>query len=453
MALMCLSAAVSLRCVEVYANFFGISVHRHFSDARLLGFLSVHSIFLVLFVHVSGLYSARWTRSFRQELWGLAKSAASTGVVIAAALFFARAHEIAFITAGVTITLGWVLMAGWRRFLYAQSIPGLTERRNVVIVGAGRLAMRLRKHLESTPELGFVVCGFVDRRHRHREEGKPACVIADQRFLGKVDDLPEIIRAHFIDEVFICVPGDRRLIREVSAYTKHLGVNLRVVPEMQAADVQYLGELQVISLNKSAIPTAGLIFKRLIDIILSAAALVVLSPAMLLTAMIVRLDSRGPVFYSALRVGRKGETFLCHKFRTMLVNADAMKEALRPNNERSGVTFKVTDDPRVTRVGRLLRKYSLDELPQFWNVLIGDLSLVGPRPHPLDDYERYTLEHRRRLEVKPGITGLWQVTARRDPSFEKNISLDVEYIRNWSLWLDCRILWKTLTVVVAGTGE
>jgi lipopolysaccharide/colanic/teichoic acid biosynthesis glycosyltransferase len=154
----------------------------------------------------------------------------------------------------------------------------------------------------------------------------------------------------------------------------------------------------------------------------------------------------------APRAGRKGCPFRCCKFRTMVVNADGMKDSLRKHNERSGPLFKITDDPRVTRLGRFLRKYSLDELPQLWNVLLGEMSLVGPRPHPLDDYSKYDLDHRRRLEVKPGVTGLWQVTARRDPSFETNMKLDLQYIDNWDLRLDFEILLRTFAAVARAEG-
>ena len=136
----------------------------------------------------------------------------------------------------------------------------------------------------------------------------------------------------------------------------------------------------------------------------------------------------------------------------MLQNADALKDSLGHLNEREGATFKIANDPRITRVGQFLRKYSLDELPQLWNVLKGDMSLVGPRPHPLDDYHKYDLEHLRRLDVTPGLTGLWQVTSRRDPSFERNVTLDLEYIEKWNLWVDIKILCRTLAVVIAGSG-
>jgi len=136
----------------------------------------------------------------------------------------------------------------------------------------------------------------------------------------------------------------------------------------------------------------------------------------------------------------------------MVNDANHMKDDLRQRNQRAGPFFKIAEDPRLTRFGKILRRYSLDELPQLWNVLLGDMSLVGPRPHPVDDYAQYDLDHRRRLDVTPGITGLWQVTARRDPSFERNMTLDLEYIEKWSLWLDLRILWQTFSVVLKGTG-
>jgi lipopolysaccharide/colanic/teichoic acid biosynthesis glycosyltransferase len=178
-----------------------------------------------------------------------------------------------------------------------------------------------------------------------------------------------------------------------------------------------------------------------------------LSPIMLAIAIAVRLDSEGPIFYRAQRVGRKGRTFHCYKFRTMVVNADKLKEKLAHMNERDGILFKIVNDPRITRVGARLRKYSLDELPQFYNVLRGDMSLVGPRPPIANEVEQYDLTHLRRLNVLPGITGLWQVEARQDPSFDSYISLDTAYVENWSIWLDMKILARTIGVVFSGTGS
>jgi lipopolysaccharide/colanic/teichoic acid biosynthesis glycosyltransferase len=173
---------------------------------------------------------------------------------------------------------------------------------------------------------------------------------------------------------------------------------------------------------------------------------------MLLSSILIKIDSPGPVLYTAWRIGRKGRKFRCFKFRTMLVDADARKGQLRAVNERHGATFKIANDPRITRVGRFLRKYSVDELPQLFNVLRGDMSMVGPRPHPLDDYGQYELGDLRRLDVLPGITGLWQINARRDPSFQTNVLLDLEYIETWNIWLDIKILLRTVGEVCRGSG-
>ena len=192
--------------------------------------------------------------------------------------------------------------------------------------------------------------------------------------------------------------------------------------------------------------------KRNVDAVAAATALVFTSPLLLIIAIVIKLESRGPVLYQAYRAGLKGRRFRCYKFRTMGTDADELKEHLRAHNQRHGPFFKMVDDPRVTRAGRFLRRYSLDELPQLWNVVKGEMSLVGPRPHPIDDFERYDLGDLQRLDVPPGLTGLWQVTARRDPSFERGLALDLEYIRSWSLWRDFRILCKTISVVFRGSG-
>jgi exopolysaccharide biosynthesis polyprenyl glycosylphosphotransferase len=197
----------------------------------------------------------------------------------------------------------------------------------------------------------------------------------------------------------------------------------------------------------------GLILRRIVDITFSAIAVLFLWPLLLVIALAIKLESPGPVIYLSLRAGKNGQPFLCYKFRTMFDGADELRDSLRPFNERQDPFFKIADDPRVTRFGRFLRKYSLDELPQFWNVLKGDMSLVGPRPHPADDYARYRPEDHRRLDVKPGITGLWQVTERTNPSFETRMTLDLEYMRNWSLSLDLKILMRTVPTVLSGDGQ
>lgn len=193
--------------------------------------------------------------------------------------------------------------------------------------------------------------------------------------------------------------------------------------------------------------------KRSFDIVFSLLALVFILPVLLIICILIKLDSEGPVLYVSERIGKNGKRFRFLKFRTMVKEADSLRGALLHLNERRGNLFKMSNDPRVTRLGRLLRRYSLDELPQFFSVLSGHMSVVGPRPCLTSEYARYTKEQRRRVEAVPGITGLWQVEARRDPSAEAYFERDIYYVENWSLWMDAKILLKTIAVVFAGTGE
>ena len=193
--------------------------------------------------------------------------------------------------------------------------------------------------------------------------------------------------------------------------------------------------------------------KRSFDIVFSLLALVFILPVLLIIAILVKLDSEGPVLYVSERIGEQGKQFRFLKFRTMVNRADSLRGALLHLNERRGNLFKMSNDPRMTRVGKILRRYSLDELPQFFSVLTGDMSVVGPRPCLASEYEHYTEEQCRRVDVVPGITGLWQVEARTNPSVEAYFALDIYYVENWSLWLDIKILLKTVVVVFAGTGQ
>ncbi|MDT8069961.1 MAG: sugar transferase [Terriglobia bacterium] len=201
------------------------------------------------------------------------------------------------------------------------------------------------------------------------------------------------------------------------------------------------------------IPPFGLWVKRCLDLLIAIPAAILLLPAFILVAVMVKIDSRGPALYRSIRVGKGGRRFTCYKFRSMVANADDWKEHLRSQNQRQGPTFKIHDDPRLTRLGPFIRRYSIDELPQFWNIIRGEMSIVGPRPHPFDDVVRYQPEHMRRCVVKPGLTCLWQVEARRSPSFDVNMELDMQYIQQWSLLLDCKIILHTFAAVLRGDGQ
>lgn len=318
--------------------------------------------------------------------------------------------------------------------------------RNVLIVGAGGLGRAIAKYLEAHPEKERAFCGFLDDR---KPLGKDV--------IGRPSDLAQLARTGFVDEVILATPHARELTLRVLHTARQLRLDVKMAPDLFGCEpmreTERIGSIPLISLHEERLPVAGLLLKRALDITGAGAALILVGPALALIALLIKLDSPGPVLYAAQRAGLKGKPFLCYKFRTMVRDAEALKNGLRERNQRRGPFFKITDDPRITRAGRLLRRYSLDEIPQLWNVLKGDMSLVGPRPHPMDDFAAYAIEDLPRLDVTPGITGLWQVTARQNPSFQAGLNLDIEYIHRWSLGMDLRILLKTAGAVLRGSGQ
>jgi exopolysaccharide biosynthesis polyprenyl glycosylphosphotransferase len=421
------------------------------------GFLLSFSVLIVLFARQCGLYEAPWNKTLRRDLGLLSRSVISAALITGICNYLWRVKVAPAASVALAIVGCWISLAAWRTFLRGQMISGLASNKNILIVGCGPNGVLLRRHLEQNPDIGYVFKGYIDRRKAGRLPD-PARNIEEADIVGPAEHLSAIVQKYFIDEVFISVPSDRHLVKEIALHARIAGLNVRVVPDLYEGlannqRIEYVGTFPTMTLNQLPIPTLQFIVKRFVDIVVSASLLTVLMPVLLLIAVIIKLDSKGPILYSALRVGKKGETFLCLKFRTMVAEAHAQRDKLAHLNERDGILFKISADPRITRVGRFLRKFSLDELPQLWNVLKTDMSLVGPRPSAPGEYTQYALEHLRRLDVTPGVTGLWQVTARRDPSFENYIALDKQYVNNWSLGLDCKILLKTISVVFSGTGQ
>lgn len=424
------------------------------SSPFLLIYTAWFAFLLVLIARSHGLYNAILSRSGLHEQRLTAQSALTSGLLLCGTLYLAHAEIVSRIVIILMVIFTTVLLcvrrAIWRRMVYTRYREGL-ETRNILIVGAGRVAHALRNHLESLRHLGFRFKGFVALTEREAESG-------DADVIGDVRNCLSLARSLFVDEIFFSVPAEKKLVISLVEEARSHGIDVRVVPDLYDglawnAPVEYIGQFPTIPLHRRDLPLGTFLLKRALDTTGSLFALLVGAPLMLLIYAAIRLDSEGPGFYRAKRVGRKGRTFHCYKFRTMCVNAEKLKESLTAQNERDGILFKITDDPRVTRVGRLLRKYSLDELPQFYNVLRGEMSMVGPRPPIASEVEQYDLSHLRRLDVLPGITGLWQVEARQDPSFDSYISLDTAYVENWSLWLDLKILARTVGVVFGGTGS
>jgi exopolysaccharide biosynthesis polyprenyl glycosylphosphotransferase len=346
----------------------------------------------------------------------------------------------------------FLALVAWRRIRGRRLQTSLaSDCRNVVIIGQGHQAEALHDELKGNPQFGYVLKGILGYA-----EGQ-LFRLDSAKLLGSIENLQTVLRGNFIDEIFVCHP-DREIVKRVADEAQMCGLGVHIIPDLYdglawGAPVEYLGRFPTLYLPHRSKPVIELMLKRWLDQVCSMVALLTGLPLLLVLAVAIKLDSPGPVIYASTRIGRKGRTFRCYKFRTMIANAEALKVSLQHLNERDEVLFKITNDPRITRIGRILRKYSLDELPQFWNVLKGDMSMVGPRPPLADEVQRYELEHLRRLDVLPGITGLWQVESRSDPSFASYISLDVQYVERWRLAMDLKILYKTIAVVFAGSGQ
>jgi exopolysaccharide biosynthesis polyprenyl glycosylphosphotransferase len=430
-------------------------LHLYLNAQRMMFvYMAWFGLLLVLLARSYGLYGPILNRSGLNEQRMTVQASLTAGLLLCGTLYLRHAEmisrEVVILLVVFTTALLCIRRAIWREVVYSRYREGL-ETRNVLIVGAGRVAHALRNHLESLSHLGFRFKGFVALTEHEAESG-------DADIIGDVRNCLPLARSLFVDEIFFSVPAEKKLVIGVVEEARAIGIDVRVVPDLYDglawnAPVEYIGQFPTIPLHRRDLPIGAFLLKRGLDVTGAALALLLGWPIMLALFAAIKLDSRGPVFYRAQRTGRKGRTFTCYKFRTMCADADKLKDKLKDQNERDGILFKIANDPRVTRVGRVLRKYSLDELPQFYNVLRGDMSLVGPRPPLASEVEQYDLAHLRRLDVLPGMTGLWQVEARQDPSFDSYISLDTAYVENWSLWLDMKILARTVGVVLSGTGS
>ena len=419
--------------------------------ALLLGFTFV----LIMTSRRMHLYTPQKITNLLHEQRLSAQACFTSGLLLTGTLYLVHADDI---PRGIVISTVCIVAAAlglrrlfYRIWLYRRFDSGL-DTRNVVIVGTGPEAHALRHHMESIRHLGYSFKGFIELPGPNQRS-----VVDSNDIVGTLDMLFQHTRKQFIDEIFFTSTCERVIVQDVLEQARIHGVDLRVVPDMYDGaawynPIEYIGQFPTIPLHRGEVPEMGLFFKRVFDTAFSALVLVLLSPFLLLIAIAIKLDSPGPVFYASERIGKKGVVFRCIKFRTMVLDADKRRAEIQHMNERDDVLFKVANDPRVTRLGHFLRKYSIDELPQFFNVLRGDMSIVGPRPPLAGEVIRYDLSHLRRLDVTPGITGLWQVQGRQDPSFDSYVSLDVAYIDNWSIWLDFKIIARTVGVVLAGTG-
>jgi exopolysaccharide biosynthesis polyprenyl glycosylphosphotransferase len=445
-----------LLVVAIFLQFGGIFSHaRAFEHAtagavrhQVLGIALLHAALITLLGYSEGLYG--WSGDLRRLAVALCKSAFWATAILCVAAWLLAASAISCAAICVAGALHFAILLAWRRT--GRRKARLTAERgrqvrNVLIIGAGPVGRRIAAEVEGHSETGRVVCGFLDDE-----------LPMGNRVIGRIGSLQRLARTGFVDEVILAAPRHPDMIQRVLQEARRLRLDVKLVPDLfgckpNGSDVERFGDLPAICLHQEPSPALGLLVKRIFDAAGAGAALLILSPLLGLIAALIKIGSKGPVLYAAQRAGHKGRLFRCYKFRTMVRDADTLKLSLRRRNQRSGPIFKISGDPRITRLGHILRRYSLDELPQLWNVLKGEMSLVGPRPHPLDDFAGYELEHFARLDVTPGITGLWQVTARRDPSFQRGMDLDREYIQTWSLAQDFRILFRTFRACIEGSGD
>jgi exopolysaccharide biosynthesis polyprenyl glycosylphosphotransferase len=411
------------------------------------------TVSLLLIYYINGVYGRRRRQGWVDEVSGIAQGALLGIAVMIVVVFYLRPFgysRLVFIFALLSIV---ALLAAaratertWQGHLRRHGI-GL---RRVLIVGEGPLGRLIMQNVVAQPELGLQVVGFVD------DEPRPS--IGRLQYLGRCVDVSRLVRELEVDEVLIALPtGSHRLISEILMACARQLVRFRIVPDffelsLNQVDVTEINGIPLIGLRESTLRGGGRLIKRALDVVVAAFCLVFLSPLMLAIAIAIKLDSSGPIFVEQIRVGRSGQNFKFFKFRSMHDRADLELVKLLDQNEVDGPIFKMKNDPRRTRVGRWIRRFSLDELPQMLNVLRGDMSLIGPRPPFPHEVESYQDWHRRRLEVSPGITGLWQVSGRSELPFDEMALLDIWYIENWSLGLDLKIMLRTIPTVVFGYG-
>ncbi|MBN1955538.1 MAG: sugar transferase [Anaerolineae bacterium] len=420
-----------------------------------LPFLALYLVLLPLLFVLDGVYRY-WRGSWLEQVSRILNATIKMTVLVLAVTFVFRPlfySRVMLIEVGVVIAIATAAV----RAIDLAVIARLRSRgigvRKAIIVGAGEVGRTVMRTIVAQPELGYRVIGFVDD---NPEKGRTD--IGPFKALGPLDNLSEAIDQEQADEVIVTLPWMyHRKIMGIVRECQRRHVEARIVPDLfqmslTQVDVEDLGGVPLIGIHGVSISQGKLLFKRATDIAGSMLGLTLGFPLLGLIALAIRLDSSGPVIFRQTRVGLEGRTFEMFKFRSMRTGAEGEKEVLAGLNEADGPLFKIRDDPRLTRVGRFLRRTSMDELPQLINVLRGEMSLVGPRPNVPDEVAQYQEWHKKRLKAPPGMTGLWQVSGRSRLSFDEMVLLDIYYIENWSPWLDVKILLRTIPKALCGEG-
>lgn len=418
-------------------------------------------ISLMTSFRISGVYPYKPGRSVIEETYTIA-TATTMGVMvlIVASLIYSPLSysRLIFLYTAVLVTILLGISRGLIYWLRAHLRHyGIGVKRSL-LVGMGDVGRMVIRTLAARPDYGYQLVGFLDDNPT-----KGSTDIGPFKALGGIDNFAQVL-AQFanspapIDNVIICLPWQsHRLVQRLLRACEQLNVSAQIVPDFfqvtrSQIQVETLDGVPLISSRETSLQGWNLALKRAFDLLLVIIGSIVIVPLCLLIALAIKLDSPGPVLYLQTRVGKNGKTFQCHKFRSMVVNAEAKQQEIANLNEASGPLFKVRNDPRQTRVGRFLRRHSLDEIPQLINVVRGEMSWVGPRPNLPSEVERYQEWHKKRLAATPGLTGLWQVSGRSDLTFDEMVLLDTYYVENWSLALDASILLRSVPAVLFGKG-
>jgi len=406
-----------------------------------------------------GLYRSRRLGDRKQEAMDVFKATSAGAIVLGlvAAIFRLHSTTLAFVLLFWIVASSLVLLCRWTlRILLAWARVHGRHLRQMVIVGTNSRTVDFVRMIETKPELGYQLIGFVDEEWSGSQTfGKNGKAI-----VSDLEHFADFLREHIVDEVTITLPMKSFYSQaaRIVATCQEQGVIVRVLTSIfdfqpERANGGLLDQRGVPTFGSSVFEDWPLMFKRLLDIVISSILLVLLAPMFLIVAILIKLDSPGPVFFVQERVGLNKRKFPMYKFRSMVADAEQRQAELESANEADGPIFKIKDDPRFTRLGKFLRKASIDEVPQLINVLKSDMSLVGPRPLALRDFSRLEEDWlRRRFSVRPGITCLWQINGRSSVSFQEWMKFDMHYIDHWSLSLDLEILAKTIPAVVKGSG-
>lgn len=418
--------------------------------------LAIAVPYWVLTLYANGLYLSMRTRTYLEIFWALVKSATLTFLLLGTFIFLFKltfmSRMFFLLFMGLSFLLIWAEKTALFMSAHYVRRQGLNTRR-LLVVGTGKRAVEFIRKADRHPEWGFEILGAVDD-----EPGRGVHKVGRLDVVGTLEDIPKIFHKDAVDEVVFVVPRSRlNSLQGAIDDCETEGVVVTVAVDLfdtklARSSVTELDGLPLLHFRTTRAKEWELLVKRLFDFVASGLGILVLSPPLLVLAVLIKLTSKGPVFFKQDRLGLAGRRFTLYKFRTMRRGAHEVLSEVKDLNDMTTPEFKEKKTRWITPIGRFMRKFSLDELPQLFNVFAGHMSIVGPRPTVPDEVDKYKDWQRRRFSMKPGITCLWQVNGRNNIAFEDWMKLDLEYLDNWSLWLDAKILLKTVPVVLFGIG-